>query len=164
MTKYLIFNNSPSSGKLNVSGSPEDIACDIARVIENEGNSKRRFISYSAGSAEATFASLHETPRFAVELNKEKMDVWTNEASPLLAKINNLNDIIDQAYGDILQAVTDLDNDLQESSVCHDLDLITDMSINYGFESISRPNEYDFSERIVKYFDVEIFEYYPAGS
>lgn len=160
MTKYLIFNNSPSSGKSNVPGSPEDIACDIARVIENEGNSKKRFISYPAKSTDATFASLHEAPRYAVELNQKKMNSWINDALPLLAKIYNLNDIIDQAYGDIMQAVTDLDNDLQESSVCHDLDLISDMGINYGFESISRPNEYDFSERIVKYFDVEVFDYH----
>ena len=163
MTRYLIFNNRPSSGKFNEPGSPEDIACDIARVIENEGNSKKRFISYPAKSTDATFASLKEEPRFAVELNQMKINAWINDALPLLAKINNLNDIIDQAYGDIMQAVTDLDNDLQESSVCHDLDLISDMGINYGFESISRPNEYDFSERIVQYFDVEIFEYHLDG-
>ena len=163
MTRYLIFNNRPSSGKSNEPGSPEDIACDIARVIENEGNSKKRFISYPAKSTDATFASLQEEPRFAVELNQMKINAWINDALPLLAKINNLNDIINQAYGDIMQAVTDLENDLQESSVCHDLDLISDMGINYGFESISRPNEYDFSERIVKYFDVEIFEYHLDG-
>jgi ABC-type lipopolysaccharide export system ATPase subunit len=72
MTKYLIFNNSPSSDKSNVPGSPEDIACDIARVIENEGNSKKRFISYPAKSTDATFASLQEAPRYAVELNQKK--------------------------------------------------------------------------------------------
>ena len=163
MTKYLIFNNSPSSGKSNVPGSPEDIACDIARVIENEGNSKKRFISYPAKSTDATFASLHEAPRYAVELNQMKMNAWINDALPLLAKIYNLNDIIDQAYSDIMQAANDLDNDLKVSSVCHDLDLISDMSIDYGFESISRPNEYDFSQHIVEYFDIEVFEYHQAG-
>ena len=163
MTKYLIFNNSPSSGKSNVPGSPEDIACDIASVIENVGNSKKRFISYSANSNDATFASLQESPRYAVELNPKKMNTWINDVLPLLEKIYSLNDVIDQAYGDIMQAVNDLDHDLKGNSVCHELDLISDMSVDHGFEAISRPNEYDFSERIVKYFDVKIFEYHLDG-
>ncbi len=164
MTKYLIFNNSPSSGKSNVPCSPEDIACDIASVIENVGNSKKRFISYSANSNDATFASLQESPRYAVELNPKKMNTWINDTLPLLEKIYSLNDVIDQAYGDIMQAVTDLENDLQESSVCHDLDLVSEMNINRGFEAISRPNEYDFSQHIVEYFDVEVFDYHLNGS
>ena len=40
MVKYLVFKNDRASGKSNVPGSPEDVACDIARVVEMEGNSK----------------------------------------------------------------------------------------------------------------------------
>lgn len=72
MTKYLIFNNSPTSGKCNVPGSPEDIACDIARVVENEGNSKNRFIGYAADSSEATFATIQGAPRYTLELDQKR--------------------------------------------------------------------------------------------
>ena len=164
MTKYLIFNNSRTSGKCNVSGSAEDIACDIARVVENEGNSKNRFIGYPAESPEASFATLQEGPRYALELDQKKIAAWLNDAEPLLVKILHVHEVIDRAYGDIMQAANDLDNDLQDSTVCHDLDLIGDMGIDPGFEAISRPSEYEFSERIAEYFDVQVFDYHPAGS
>ena len=76
MTKYLVFNNSRTSGKFNVPGSPEDIACDIARVVENEGNYKNRFIGYPAESPEATFATIQGAPRYALELDQKKIDAW----------------------------------------------------------------------------------------
>ncbi len=164
MTKYLVFNNSRTSGKFNVPGSPEDIACDIARVVENEGNSKNRFIGYPAESPEATFATIQGAPRYALELDQKKIDAWLNDAEPMLAKIFHVHEVIDRAYGDIMQAAHDLDNELQASAVCHDLDLMGEMSIDHGFEAISRPNEYEFSEHIAEYFDVQIFDYHPAGS
>lgn len=164
MTKYLIFNNSRTSGKFNVPGSPEDIACDIARVVENEGNSKNWFISYPAGSTAATFATLQEGPRYAIALDQKRMDAWINDAEPMLAKISDVHDVIDRAYGGILAAVTDLEDDMQDSTVWHDLDLVGGMNINHGFEVISRPSEYEFSEHIAEYFDVEVFEYHPVGS
>ncbi len=164
MTKYLIFNNSRTSGKLNVPGSTEEIACDIARVVENEGNSKSRFISYAADSPDATFATLQEAPRYALELDHKKINAWLNDAEPLLAKIFSVHDVIDKAYGDILQAVNDLENELQDSAVCNSLDLMDDMNIDHGFEAISRPNEYEFSDYIAEYFDVQVFDYHPTGS
>jgi hypothetical protein len=163
VTKYLVFNNSRASGKLNVPGSPEDIACDIARVVENEGNSKNRFISYPAESPEATFATIQEGPRYALELDQKKINAWLNDAKPLLAKILNVHDVIDHAYGDIMQAVNNLESNVQGSAVCHGLDLMEDMNIDHGFESISRPSEYEFSEHIAEYFDVQVFEYHPTG-
>lgn len=164
MTKYLIFNNSHVSGKLNIPGSPEDIACDIARVVEDAGNPKNRFISYPAESPEATFATLQQAPRYALELDQKKIDAWVNDAEPLLEKIFSVHDVIDNAYGDIMQAVSDLEDELQESTIFQGLDLMENMNINYGFESISRPSEYEFSEHIADYFDVQVFEYHPAGS
>ena len=164
MTKYLIFNNSRTSGKCNVSGSAEDIACDIARVVENEGNSKNRFISYPAESPETSFATLQEGPRYALELDQKKIDAWLNDAEPMRAKIFHVHDVIDRAHGDIMQAANDLDNELQTSAVFHGLDLMDEINIDHGFEVISRPNEYEFSEHIAQYFDVQVFDYHPAGS
>lgn len=164
MTKYLVFNNSRTSGKCNVPGSPEDIACDIARVVENEGNSKNRFIGYAADSPEATFATIQEAPRYALELDQKKIDAWLNDAEPMLTKILSVHDVIDNAYGDILSAVDDLDTELQDSTVCNSLDLMDGMNIDHGFEAISRPNEYEFSEHIAEYFDVKVFDYHPTGS
>ena len=36
MTKYLIFNNDPSTGKRNNPGTPEAVACEIARAVDKD--------------------------------------------------------------------------------------------------------------------------------
>ncbi len=164
MIKYLVFKNDQASGKSNVPGSPEDVACDITRVVEMEGNTKYSFIAHVEGSSEATFATLKKPPRYAVELDQSKIDAWISDAEPMLAKILSVHDVIDNAYGDILSAVDDLDTELQDSAVCNSLDLMDDMNIDHGFEAISRPSEYEFSEHIAEYFDVQVFEYHPSGS
>ncbi len=163
MKKYLIFRNNPASGKCNIPGSPEDIACDITRAIEMDGVPINAFIAYVADSPEAMFATIQSTPLFSIELDQVKINAWINDAEPLLAKILSVHDVIDNAYGDIMQVVNDLENDLQDSSVCCDLDLMGDMSIDHGFEAISRPNEYEFSEHIAVYFDVQVFEHHPGS-
>ena len=163
MKKYLIFRNNPASGKSNIPGSPEDIACDIAMGVKIDGHLKNTFIAYPADSPEATFATIQSAPLFSMELDQAKINAWINDAEPLLAKILSVHDVIDNAYGDIMEAVNDLENDLQQSSVCHDLDLIGDMSIDHGFEAISRPSEYEFSEHITEYFDVKVLENHPVG-
>jgi|LauGreDrversion4_2_1035121.scaffolds.fasta_scaffold170965_3 hypothetical protein len=164
MIKYLVFKNDRASGKSNVPGSPEDVACDIARVVEMDGNTKYSFIAHAEGSPEATFATLQGMPRYALELDQSKIDAWISDAEPMLAKILSVHDVIDNAYGDILSAVDDLDTELQDSAVCNSLDLMDDMNIDHGFEAISRPSEYEFSEHIAEYFDVQVFEYHPSGS
>jgi hypothetical protein len=161
--KYLVFRNNPASVKSNILGSPEDIACDIASVLEVGGVPKNAFIAYLADSPEAMFATIQSAPLFSMELDQAKINAWINDAEPLLAKILSVHDVIDNAYGDIMEAVNDLENDLQQSSVCHDLDLIGDMSIDHGFEAISRPSEYEFSEHITEYFDVKVLENHPVG-
>ena len=99
-----------------------------------------------------------------MELDQKKIDAWLNDAEPMRAKIFHVHDVIDRAHGDIMQAANDLDNELQTSAVCHGLDLMDEMNIDHGFEVISRPNEYEFSEHIAQYFDVQVFDYHPAGS
>ena len=163
MIKYLVFKNDRTSGKSNVPGSPEDVACDIARVVEMEGNPKQSFIAHVEGSSEATFATLKKPPRYAVELDQSKIDAWVNDAEPMLAKIFNVHDVIDNAYGDIMHAVDDLEDDLQASEVWSSIDLMDGMNVDFGFEAISRPNEYEFASHIAEYFGVQVFEYHPGG-
>jgi hypothetical protein len=162
VTRYLIFNNRSASGNSTIPGSPEDIACDIARVVEMEGNSKHSFIAHVEGSPEATFATLKKPPRYAIELDQSKIAMWVNDAEPMLAKIFSVHDVIDNAYGDIMHAVDDLEDDLQASEVWSSLDLMGDMNVDYGFEAISRPNEYEFASHIAEYFGVQVFEYHPG--
>jgi len=163
MIKYLVFKNDRTSGKSNVPGSPEDVACDIARVVEMDGNTKQSFIAHAEGSPEATFATLKKPPRYAVELDQGKIDAWVNDAEPMLAKIFNVHDVIDNAYGDIMHAVDDLEDDLQASEVWSSIDLMDGMNVDFGFEAISRPNEYEFASHIAEYFGVQVFEYHPGG-
>ena len=77
MKKYLIFRNNPASGKSNIPGSPEDIACDIASVLEVGGVPKNTFIAYLADSPEATFATIQSSPLFSMECKRPVNTVVT---------------------------------------------------------------------------------------
>ena len=73
MTKYLIFKNDPASGKLNAPGSPEQVACDIARAVALDADPPNAYIVYPAESPQATFEALKATPRFSIELDQGKI-------------------------------------------------------------------------------------------
>ena len=163
MKKYLIFRNNPASGKSNIPGSPEDIACDIAMGVEIDAHLKNTFIAYPADSPEATFATIQSAPLFSLELNQVRINTWINDAEPIREKILYVNHVIDHAYKNIMEAVGDLEYEANNSATFHKLDIVESMDISYGFEAISRPSEYEFSEHIAEYFDVKVLENHPVG-
>lgn len=158
MTKYLIFKNDPTNGKLNAPGSPEQVACDIARAVETEGAPPNAFIVFPADSPAATFEALKQTPRFSIELDQAKIDLWLNEAEPLLEKIFNVHDALSNAYGIIHDSVRDLEADLENSEHFYDLHLTDDMHIDVAFEYIENPSEYTFANKLEEVFDIKTFE------
>lgn len=158
MTKYLIFKNDPTSGKLNAPGSPEQVACDIARVVEMEGAPPNAFVVYPADSQAATFEALKDTPRFSIELDKAKIDLWLNEAEPILEKIYSVHDTLGNAYGMIMDSIRELESDLESSEHFEGLDLTSEMDIDRAFEYIENPSEYEYAEKIQEVFDVKVFE------
>ena len=158
MTKYLIFKNDPASGKLNAPGSPEQVACDIARVIAMDGAPPNAYIVFPADSPAATFEALKDSPRFLIELDKSKIELWLNEAEPLLEKIYSVHDALGNAYGIIMDAVSELESNFESSEHFHDLELTVDMEIDRAFEYIENPSEYSFAEKLQEVFDVKVFE------
>jgi hypothetical protein len=162
--KYLIFRNNPASGKSNIPGSPEDIACDITRAIEMAGVPQKAFIAYLADSPEATFATIQSTPLFSIELDQAKINAWINDAEPLLHKIYYFDDVVNEAQSLVMSAFSDLEESIEESIIFKDVDLTSEISISNPFEEIGRPDEYEFIERLEEEFSVEKFVRYPARS
>ena len=164
MKKYLIFRNNSASGKSNIPGSPEDIACDIARAIEMAGVPKNAFIAYLADSPEATFATIQSSPLFSMELDLARINAWINDVEPLLHKIYYFDDVVNEAQSLVMSAFSDLEESIEESIIFKDVDLTSEISISNPFEEIGRPDEYEFTERLEEEFSVEKFERFPARS
>jgi hypothetical protein len=158
MTKYLIFKNDPASGKLNAPGSPEQVACDIARAVDMEGAPPNAYIVFPADSPAATFEALKDTPRFSIELDQAKIDLWLNEAEPILEKIYSVHDALGNAYGIIMDAIRELESDLESSELFDGLNLTSEMDIDRAFEYIENPSEYEYAEKLQEVFDVKVFE------
>jgi hypothetical protein len=158
MTNYLIFKNDPASGKLNAPGSPEQVACDIARAVALDADPPNAYIVYPAESPQATFEALKATPRFSIELHQGKIDHWLNEAEPLLEKIYSVHDALGNAYGIIMDAIRDLESDLENSEHFHDLQLTSDMDIDRAFEYIENPSEYEFVDKLEEIFEVKAIQ------
>ena len=158
MTKYLVFKNNSELAAPNPPGSAEDFACEIARVVERQGNPRDWFMSFPADSAEATFYTIKGELRYSIELDEEKIETWENEFESLLQKIHDVDDAVDNAYCEISQAINDLQDRIDQTSTgCSDLELVDDMDIEYGFQAISRPNEQKFTTHISEYFRIQAY-------
>ena len=163
MIKYLVFKNDPSRGKFSAPGSPEDIACDIARVVEMDGKSKYSFIAYADNSSEATFEAIKSLPRFSVELDQAKINAWITDAEPILRSIFSAHESIDEAYTTIRVALDRLVSEQENSIVCEDFDVLGECDIDHAFDVLVRPSEYEFAEHIAEYFGVQVFEHHAGG-
>jgi hypothetical protein len=86
----LIFNNDPNTGKRNSPGTPEAVACDIARAVDMDESEIDDYIAYSADMPEATLEVLKRLPIYSIELTKGKIDSWNNDALRIFEQIENL--------------------------------------------------------------------------
>ena len=155
MSKYLVFQNDPAAGKFNTPGSPEDIACDIVCFIEMNGNPKTEFIAFPADSPQATLEAIRCGPRFSVNLDKKKIEIWTNDTKKILTKIYDIEDCIEDSYSEILSALDDLEQEIKRSSAFRDIDLLSEINVWGEFEEIEKPTDHDFSKYVSEYFEVE---------
>ena len=164
MKKYLVFRNNQDSRKFNIPGSPEAIACEIARALDMDGVPRCAFIAYLADSPEATFATIQSAPLFSMELDQARINAWINDVEPLLHKIYYFDDVVNEAQSLVMSAFSDLEESIEESIIFKDVDLTSEISISNPFEEIGRPDEYEFIERLEEEFSVEKFERFPARS
>lgn len=164
MIKYLVFKNDRSSGKSNVPGSPEDIACEIAGFVEGDGNPRAAFIAYPSETPEATFATLKLEPRFAIPLDAARMNVWLKEVKPLIREIEKVAEIVNNAYADITEAMEDLALKIQFSPSFEHIDIMSDVNIDSAFDDLGSPSKYDFSHYVSDYFEVKLMDHSSIGS
>jgi len=164
MMKYLVFKNDRTSGKSNVPGSPEDIACEIACFVEGDGNPKTAFIAYPSETPEATFATLKLVPRFAITLDAVRMNVWLKQARPLIREIEKVEEIVNNAYADISEAMEDLARKIKFSPSFEHVDLMSEVNVDAAFDDMGSPSKYDFSHYVSDYFEVKLMDYSYDGT
>lgn len=155
MTKYLVFEKEKTSAKSNILGSPEDIACDIACFVEMDGNPKTAFVAFPANSPQSTFETIRCTPRFSVDLDQKKIDVWMNDAKTILNKIYHIDRLIEDSYLDVMVAIDQLEHAIKNSEAFQKIDLLSEINVWSAFEEIEKPSDHDFSQYVSEYFEVE---------
>ena len=155
MTRYFVFKAERGSKQKDKPGSPEYIACDITRTIECDGNSIDQFVAFPENTPEATFATLKSLPEFSMDLDAQLIDLWKTEAEPIRDQIYSLQDVIGNAYGDIIGAIQDLDSNCDNSKSFSDCSLTDSMEVDYAFEAMERPSEYAFTEKLEELFNVK---------
>ena len=57
-----------------------------------------------------------------------------------------------------MDAIRDLESELENSEHFHDLQLTSDMDIDRAFEYIENPSEYEFVDKLEEVFEVKTFE------
>ena len=155
MPKYLIFNNSLSTGKRNSPGTPEAVACEIARAVDKEAKGLYDYVAYSANKPEATLEVLKELPVYSINLTKRKIDLWHKDALPILDKILALTEAIENAHDSITSAIDDLQFDSRNSEIFHEINFAGEIDIDRAFNRIDNQSEYIFAAMVKSVFGLE---------
>ena len=155
MTKYLIFSNDLSTGKRNKPGTPEAVACDIARVVDMDESDMDDYIAYSADLPEATFEVLKRLPIYSIELTKEKIDSWNNDALRIFEQIENLKQNVEDSRESLSDAVQALASDARYSELFNEVDFESQITFDGVFDSMLQRSEYIFSKTIKIKFGIK---------
>lgn len=155
MTRYFVFGADRGSKQKDKPGSPEYIACDIARTIECDGNSVDQFIAFPENTPEVTFAALKSSAIFSMDLDARLIDLWNKEAEPLRDHIYSLQDVIGDAYGNIMGGIQELESNCRNSESFSDCSFTESMEVDYAFETMEGPSEYAFTEKLEELFNIK---------
>ena len=155
MAKYLVFQNDKSIGKTSPAGSPEYIACEIARTVEGDSNPVDHFIAFAENTPEATFMTLKSVLRFSVVVDQRRTELWRDEVEPIRDQIYALYDTIGDCYSNITGGIQDLDRCCENSQHFSDVDMTSSMNVDSAFESIENPSEWDFCQKLEELFEVK---------
>jgi hypothetical protein len=158
MTRYLIFTNKNDSSYRPADGSAEYVACEIASSAIWDHFPAQFFIAYPEHSSEATFESLKGTPKFSLELDQAKIDLWFEELKPICDKLDEVRDSIDQSFNSIFNAVSNLDLRCQESQYFSVENLADAISFHSAFEEIENDSSCQFSEKVHELYAIQYYQ------
>lgn len=157
MTKYLIFKNEPASGKTNVPGSREEMACAIAMVSSEESWHDNSYVAYPADSPKSTFETLKGSANYALVLDDKLAELWNKEFIPL----TRLSDAIDEAIGDAYQSIyscaEDFDSACEESENCKDIGVLDYMGIDRAFDNFEHQCSSAIASKVEEIYQVKTF-------
>jgi hypothetical protein len=155
MAKYLIFSNDLSTGKRNKPGTPEAVACDIARAVDMDESEIDDYIAYTADMPEATLEVLKRLPIYSIELTKGKIDSWNNDALRIFEQIENFKQNVEDSRESLSDAVQALASDARYSELFNEVDFESQINFDDAFDSMVQRTEYVFSKTIKVMFGIK---------
>lgn len=82
MTKYFVCINQPNSGQVNVPGSREEMACNIAMVASQFEKPKDFYIAYHSSNPQSTWEALKEQRNIPWKLMTNELNFGRRNFSP----------------------------------------------------------------------------------
>lgn len=154
MTKYLVFKNQPNSGQVNVPGSREEMACNIAMVASQDVLPKDFYIAYPSESPQSTFEILKDTAEFSVEIDDELAELWTKELWPLAELSVAIDNAIGNAYSSIVEATQAFDHACASSENFKDYEVLKNLGVNAAFDILENFSYQEVSEKVDEIYEV----------
>jgi hypothetical protein len=162
MTKYLVFKNETESGLFNMTGSREEMACDIAILTTGAALSKEFYIAYQSDSPNSTLEMLKEPAKFAVVIDDKRADLWMKEIEPMSRLSDEIDEAIGEAYSNIYEAARSFDLACEKSEHCKELGVLDYMGIDRAFDSFEHQSTSGIATLVEEIFSVESFEHHHA--
>jgi len=162
MTKYLVFENQPSSGQSNAPGSREEMACTIAQFVMHHAKPRNFYIAYPLENPHASWESVKASAKFSVEIDDERAELWENEISHLADLANEVGETISNAYSAIVKAARAFDDACKHSDRFRDVKVLREMGIDQAFDAIENSPAYEVYARVESVFEIESFHHFHA--
>lgn len=162
MTKYLVFKNQQGSGKTNLPGSREELACKIAEVVAQDVLPKDFYIAYPIENSNCTWEILKDTAKFSVEIDDERAALWDREISPLLKLAGSIDDAIGDAYSAIVDAALSFDRACKKCDQFNDIEVLRNLDMDRAFDSLENNSPYEIASKVEEIFEVKSFFHHHA--
>ena len=92
---------------------------------------------------------------YSDNLNKQKIDLWHNDALPILDKILAVTEAIENAHDSITSAIDDLQFDSRNSEIFHEINFAGEIDIDRAFKHIDNQSDYIFAAIVKSVFGLE---------
>jgi hypothetical protein len=154
MTKYFVCINQPNSGQVNVPGSREEMACNIAMVASQFEKPKDFYIAYHSSNPQSTWEALKETAKYSVEIDDERAELWEKEFFPLTELSTAINDAIGEAYSAIVEAAQAFDQACAKSRNFGNYQVLENIGLNAAFDILENFSYEEISEKVDEIYEV----------
>ena len=157
MTKYIVAFEKSASIHKSLLGSREQLACEIIAGLELENFHETTLVACEAESQLGTWYLMKKTAFASLEIDNFNEQHWRHEVAKFYKYDLDVQNAIEKAFDDILNAAKSFDRMCKDSHNFKDIQIVDDINLSKAFDQIENFSHCQISEVVLNMFKVEYF-------